>query len=150
MNYSAGAHPALVAVAQIINMDGSVAWERKADVNSTEDSTERPFSLEFPAELSAAHFVKLYLYEGDKVVSDNFYIRGIEEGNYQAIRQMPKVELQQSVTCEKADDGSWSASVTLTNPSATPALMIRVNLLGAEDGDQILLRSRTRKWGPGR
>ncbi len=138
VNYSAGAHPALVAVAQIINMDGSVAWERKADVNSTEDSTERPFSLEFPAELSAAHFVKLYLYEGDKVVSDNFYIRGIEEGNYQAIRQMPKVELQKSVNCEKADDGSWSASVTLTNPSATPALMIRVNLLGAEDGDQIL------------
>ena len=138
VNYSAGAHPALVAVAQIINMDGSVAWERKAEVSSAEDTTERPFGLEFPAELSLAHFVKLYLYEGDKVVSDNFYIRGTEEGNYQAIRQMPKVELQQSVTCEKADDGSWEGSVTLTNSSSTPALMIRVNLLGAEDGDQIL------------
>ena len=138
VNYSAGAHPALVAVAQIINMDGSVAWERKAEVNSAEDTTERPFGLEFPAELSSAHFVKLYLYEGDKVVSDNFYIRGTEEGNYQAIRQMPKVELQQSVTCEKADDGSWEGSVTLTNPTSTPALMIRINLLGAEDGDQIL------------
>ena len=138
VNYSAGAHPALVAVAQIINMDGSVAWERKAEVSSAEDTTERPFGLEFPAELSSAHFVKLYLYEGDKVVSDNFYIRGTEEGNYQAIRQMPKVELQQSVTCEKADDGSWEGSVTLTNPTSTPALMIRINLLGAEDGDQIL------------
>ena len=138
VNYSAGAHPALVAVAQIINMDGSVAWEHKAEVNSAEDTTERPFSLEFPAELSSAHFIKLYLYEGDKVVSDNFYIRGTEEGNYQAIRQMPKVELQQSVTCEKADDGSWEGSVTLTNPTSTPALMIRINLLGAEDGDQIL------------
>ena len=138
VNYSAGAHPALVAVAQIINMDGSVAWEHKAEVNSAEDTTERPFSLEFPAELSSAHFIKLYLYEGDMVVSDNFYIRGTEEGNYQAIRQMPKVELQQSVTCEKADDGSWEGSVTLTNPTSTPALMIRINLLGAEDGDQIL------------
>ena len=138
VNYSAGAHPALVAVAQIINMDGSVAWEHKAEVNSAEDTTERPFGLEFPAELSSAHFVKLYLYESDKVVSDNFYIRGTEEGNYQAIRQMPKVELHQSVTCEKADDGSWEGSVTLTNPTSTPALMIRINLLGAEDGDQIL------------
>ena len=138
VNYSAGTHPALVAVAQIINMDGSVAWERKAEVSSAEDTTERPFGLEFPAELSSAHFVKLYLYEGDKVVSDNFYIRGTEEGNYQAIRQMPKVELQQSVTCEKADDGSWEGSVTLTNSTSTPALMIRINLLGAEDGDQIL------------
>ena len=138
VNYSAGAHPALVAVAQIINMDGSVAWERKAEVSSAEDTTERPFVLEFPAELSSAHFVKLYLYEGDKVVSDNFYIRGTEEGNYQAIRQMPKVELQQSVICEKADDGSWEGSVTITNSTSTPALMIRVNLLGSEDGDQIL------------
>jgi hypothetical protein len=48
------------------------------------------------------------------------------------------VELQQSVTCEKADDGSWEGRVTLTNPTWTPALMIRINLLGAEDGDQIL------------
>ena len=138
VNYSAGAHPSLEAVAQLINMDGTVVWERKAEVSSAEDTTERPFGLEFPAELSSAHFVKLYLYEGDKVMSDNFYIRGTEEGNYQAIRQMPKVELQQSITCEKADDGSWEGSVTLTNPTSTPALMIRINLLGAEDGDQIL------------
>ncbi len=138
VNYSAGAHPSLEAVAQLINMDGTVVWERKAEVSSAEDTTERPFGLEFPAELSSAHFVKLYLYEGDKVVSDNFYIRGTEEGNYQAIRQMPKVELQQSITCEKADDGSWEGSVTIANPTSTPALMIRVNLLGAEDGDQIL------------
>ena len=138
VNYSAGSHPALEATAQLINMDGKVVWERKAELISEEDTTKRPFSLEFPKELSAAHFVKLYLREGDKVVSDNFYIRGTEEGNYQAIRQMPKVALRQDVTINKRIDNKWEGSVTLTNPSQTPALMIRINLLGAEDGDQIL------------
>lgn len=138
VNYSAGSHPALEATAQLINMDGKVVWERKAELSSEEDTTKRPFSLEFPKELSAAHFVKLYLREGDKVVSDNFYIRGTEEGNYQAIRQMPKVALRQDVTINKRIDNKWEGSVTLTNPSQTPALMIRINLLGAEDGDQIL------------
>ena len=138
VNYSAGSHPALEATAQLINMDGKVVWERKAELSSEEDTTKRPFSLEFPKELSAAHFVKLYLREGDKVVSDNFYIRGTEEGNYQAIRQMPKVALRQDVTINKRIDNKWEGSVTLTNPSQTPALMIRINLLGTEDGDQIL------------
>ncbi len=138
VNYSAGSHPALEATAQLINMDGKVVWERKAKLSSEEDTTKRPFSLEFPKELSAAHFVKLYLREGDKVVSDNFYIRGTEEGNYQAIRQMPKVALRQDVTINKRIDNKWEGSVTLTNPSQTPALMIRINLLGTEDGDQIL------------
>ena len=138
VNYSAGSHPALEATAQLINMDGKVVWERKAELSSEEDTTKQPFSLEFPKELSAAHFVKLYLREGDKVVSDNFYIRGTEEGNYQAIRQMPKVALRQDVTINKRIDNKWEGSVTLTNPSQTPALMIRINLLGAEDGDQIL------------
>ena len=138
MNYSAGSHPALVAKAQLINMDGKVVWEKQADLSSEEDTTHRPFKLEFPASLSSAHFVKLWLMEGDKVVSDNFYIRGTEDGNYQAIRQMPKVELEQNVACDKADAKTWSGTVVLKNNSQTPALMVRINLLGEEDGDQIL------------
>jgi hypothetical protein len=80
----------------------------------------------------------LWLKEGDKVVSDNFYIRGTEEGNFQAIRQIPKVELKQTATVEQNADGSWSGSITLRNDSSTPALMIRVNVVGEKDGDQIL------------
>jgi hypothetical protein len=119
-------------------MDGSVQWQKSAQVASEEDTTVEAFALEFPASLSSAHFVKLWLKEGDKVVSDNFYIRGTEEGNFQAIRQMPKVELKQTATVEQNADGSWSGSITLRNDSSTPALMIRVNVVGEKDGDQIL------------
>jgi hypothetical protein len=138
VNYSAGNHPSLLVKAQLINMDGTVAWEKTAELSSAEDTTEHPFKLEFPATLSSAHFVKLWLSEGDKVISDNFYIRGTEEGNYQAIRQMPKVELEQIVAIEKTSKQTWSGTVVVKNNSQTPALMIRINLLGEEDGDQIL------------
>ena len=138
VNYSAGSHPSLTAKAQVINMDGSVVWEKEANVNSNEDTTEKCIRLEFPSNVSSAHFLKLYLIENGKVVSDNFYIRGTEEGNYQAIKQMPKVSLKQELDTQKADNENWSGCITLKNTSQTPALMIRINVLGAEDGDQIL------------
>ena len=138
VNYSAGNHPSLTVRAQLINIDGSVAWEKSAEVASSEDTTLRPFALEFPASLSAAHFVKLWLMDGEDIVSDNFYVRGTEEGNYQALRQMPHVELEQSIECERTADGTWRGTLTLTNATATPALMVRVNVVGKEDGDQIL------------
>lgn len=138
VNYSAGAHPSLIAKAQVINMDGSVVWEKEVTLSSNEDTTEKCIKLEFPTQVSSAHFVKLYLTENGKVVSDNFYIRGTEDGNYQAIKQMPKVSLQQEVNTQKVNDAYWSGSITLKNTSQTPALMIRINVVGAEDGDQIL------------
>ena len=138
VNYSAGEHSDLVAKAQIINMDGSVAWEKQLQVVSNEDTTLRCFKLEFGEGLSAAHFVKLYLIKGDDIISDNFYIRGNEEGNYQAIAQMPKVALKNRVSIEPSADGNWQGSVLIENHSDTPALMIRVNVVGTEDGEQIL------------
>ena len=138
VNYSAGEHPSLIAKAQVINTDGTVAWENQTTISSKEDTTVECFDLEFPAEVSSAHFIKLWLYDGENIVSDNFYIRGTEEGNYQAIAQMPKVALSTEVTTDKADNGEWSGNVVIKNTSDTPALMIRINVVGEKDGDQIL------------
>ena len=73
-----------------------------------------------------------------QVVSDNVYVRGTEEGNYQALRELPKVQMQPQIQTNKGADGQWTATVALENSSNTPALMIRVNVLGAKDGEQIL------------
>ena len=51
---------------------------------------------------------------------------------------MPKVSLEKQVEIAKSDNGEWSGCVTIKNPSDTPALMVRINVIGAEDGDQIL------------
>ena len=54
------------------------------------------------------------------------------------MRELPKVQMQPAVETVKGADGTWSATVALENSSNTPALMIRVNVLGAKDGEQIL------------
>ena len=138
VNYSAGVRNGLTAKAQIINMDGSISWENEVSVDSKEDTTNKCMKLDFPASVSSAHFVKLTLTENGKIVSDNFYLRGVEEGNYQALREMPKVTLQSNVTTNKGNDGTWTVIATLENTSSTPALMIRVNVVGEKDGEQFL------------
>ena len=138
VNYSAGTRPGLKAKAQIVNMDASVAWEKEVSVDSREDTTEGCISLEYPANVSAAHFIKLTLTENGQVVSENFYVRGVEEGNYQALRSLPKVALRSDVTSRKGEDGTWTATATLENTSDVPALLIRVNVVGERDGDQFL------------
>ena len=138
VNYSAGNRSGLKAKVQILNMDASVAWEKEADVDSNEDTTNKCIKLEYPANISKVHFIKMQLLEGDKLISENFYHRSLEENNYQDLKQLPKVALTQNVTSAKDADGTWNATLTLENTTQTPALMVRVNVVGDKDGDQFL------------
>ena len=138
VNYSAGTHKGLTAKVQILNMDGSVAWEKEATVDSNEDTTDKCIKLAFPANLSKVHFIKMVLTENGKVVSDNFYHRSLEENNYQDLRQLAKVALQSTTTVDKHADGTWSAVSVIENKTSTPALMIRLNVVGGKDGQQLL------------
>lgn len=138
VNYSAGTHKGLTAKVQILNMDASVAWEKEATVDSNEDTTNKCIKLAFPANLSKVHFIKMVLTENGKVVSDNFYHRSLEENNYQDLRQLAKVALQSTTTMDKNADGTWSAVSVIENKTSTPALMIRLNVVGSKDGQQLL------------
>lgn len=138
VNYSAGTHKGMTAKVQILNMDASVAWEKEATVDSNEDTTNKCIKLSFPADLSKVHFIKMVLTENGKVVSDNFYHRSLEENNYQDLRQLAKVALQTTTTVDKNADGTWSAVSVVENKTSTPALMIRLNVVGNKDGQQLL------------
>lgn len=137
VNYSGGTRPGLNVKAQLINMDGSVQWENEATVDSREDSTVQPFRLEFPETLSEVHFIKLTLTEGGKVVSDNFYWRGLEEGNYRALNNVPVVQLENSTVVSKSGD-SRTLTTTLKNTTETPVLMVRLKVTGSKSGERIL------------
>ncbi len=138
VNYSAGTHKGLTAKVQVLNMDASVAWEKEATVDSSEDTTDKCIKLEFPENLSKVHFIKMTLVEDGKVISDNFYHRSLEENNYQDLQKLPKVALQSATTVDKNADGTWSAVSVIENKTSTPALMIRLNVVGGKDGQQIL------------
>ncbi|WP_283391129.1 glycosyl hydrolase 2 galactose-binding domain-containing protein [Millionella massiliensis] len=138
VNYSAGSHKGLTAKVQVLNMDATVAWKKEVTIDSEEDSTNKCIDLEFPDGISKVHFIKLWLIENGRVISDNFYHRSLEENNYQDLNQLAKVKLTSSVTTSKEEDGTWRAKVVLENPTQTPALMVRLNVVGDKDGDQFL------------
>lgn len=138
VNYHAGLRPGLKTRVQVLNMDATVAWEKEVSVDSREDTTEKCIKLEFPDGLSQVHFIKLTLEENGKAVSENFYHRSKVENNYQALKQLPKVSLRAQTQYDKGDDGEWKAEVTVENRSQTPALMVRLNIVGDKDGKQFL------------
>lgn len=137
VNLHAGNRTGLKAKAQLLNMDGSVFWEKEAVVDCREDETVNCFRLEFPDRLTSVHFIRLSLREGDEVVSDNFYWRGVEDGNYQALNKLPLVRLEDATIIDRSGD-DWLITTTLINSTETPALMVRLKVVGKESGKRIL------------
>jgi len=138
VNYNGGNRTGLTAKALIMNMDGTIGWSMEKPVDSMEDSTLKCFSLEFPDSLSDVHFIKLLLEKDGKTLSDNFYINGREYGNHQAMKGMAKADVRSDVNVRKGKDGIWTGTVSLENRSHVPAIMIRLNVVGKRDGEQIL------------
>ncbi len=137
VNYSAGNAAGLTARAEILNADGSKQWEKTATLDSAEDSVAAPITMEYPSGLTPVHFIRLKLERGGEVLSENFYWRGTEEGNYRALREIPKARLE--VSTQVARHGSsWLLTTELNNSSAQPALMVRVKAVREKSGDRIL------------
>ena len=137
VNNNAGNKTSLTAKAQLLNMDGSIQWEKETRLNCKEDSTAICFKLEFLKSLTPVHFIKLTLKEGDKTISDNFYWRGQTDGNYQALNTLPLIKLQNNTKIEKSGD-NWLLTTTLNNTSKTPALMVRLMVTGKNSNERIL------------
>jgi hypothetical protein len=137
VNYNAGNKPGLVAKAEIINMDGAVQWQKERTLECKEDSTAICFKLEFTKSLTSVHFIKLLLKQGDKTISENFYWRGNIDGNYQALKGLPVIKLQNNSKSEKSGS-DWLLTTTLKNTTKTPALMVRLMVVGKDKGARIL------------
>jgi len=136
VNYSAGDARGLTARVRIFNMDGAMHWEKSASLDSAEDSVTPAIQLEFPPGLSPVHFLRLELVRDGRVVSDNFYWRGLEADNYKALRELPKVNLEARTILER--HGHWRLTTELYNPAQTPALMVRLKVVREKTGDRIL------------
>ncbi len=137
VNYSAGAVSGLTAKVQLLNMDGSVKWEKSASLDSVEDSTATPIKIEYPTGLTPVHFVKLTLTRAGNIVSENFYWRGLVDGDYRALRELPKVTVDASTHVDH-EGPCWKLTTDLTNNSNAPALMVKLKAVREKSGDRIL------------
>jgi hypothetical protein len=137
VNYGVAGGGGLTVTAEVLNLDGSVAWETEATADSPYDSVVRPLELEYPEGLTAVHFLRLRLGRDGETVSENFYWRGAEPGNYRALRTLPDVPVSATTRVER-DGDRWVLHTELDNPSESPALGVRLVAVRAESGDAIL------------
>ncbi len=137
VNLSAGNIPNLTARAELFNLDGSAHGSQTATLTSSEDSVHSVFALEFPAGLSAVHFLRLTLSDASGVRSTNLYLRGRDEGNLRQLRTLPRVKLQASTATERKGD-VWLLTTTLKNITSAPAVFVRLKAVRETSGDRIL------------
>ena len=137
VNYSAGDQAGLTARAEICSLDGSLKWEKSANLDSREDSTVSPIQLEYPAGLSKIHFIRLTLSQNGKVLSSNFYLRGLAENDYTGIRELPSVTVALKSHI-KREGSQWVIDADLRNTSKSPALLVRVKAVREKTGDLIV------------
>ncbi len=129
----------LRAEAWIYNMDGTVKGHQDASVNSDASGVASDcFELTFPPDLSPTHFIKLKLTQGNKVVSENFYWRGLSKKTYEGLSQTPKVSLAASFTAGDAG-GMNGLDVHLENPTSQVALMACVKVVRASAPNERVL-----------
>jgi len=137
VNYSGGDASGLTASVQILNLDGTVKWEKTANADSVEDSVIAPIRMEYPPGLSPVHFLRLKLLRGGATVSENFYWRGMQEGDFRAIRDLPKVKVAVA-TRDERKGSRWILTTELRNTSAVPVLMVKLKAVRDKSGDRIL------------
>ena len=95
----------------IYNLDGSVAYQHDFDVSAAPSAATSLGVVEWPAGLSAVHFVKLELRDADgKLVSENFYWRALPEhqDDLKALGELPTVTLDAKVVRRDVEGKSFS------------------------------------------
>jgi hypothetical protein len=136
VNYNAGEQKGLTARAEVIDLDGTVKWQKEATLDSREDSTESPMRLEFPAGLAKTQFIRLTLLRDGKEVSGNFYWHGTTPEDYTGIRTLEKATVREKSKVTRAGE-KWSVTTELRNDSKVPALMVRAKVVGTKSGELI-------------
>lgn len=138
VNNTPNALAAVTAKVSVYNLDGSLKYTHTDTLTAVPSAATDAGLIAFPDGLSAVHFVKLELRDAQKkLLSENFYWRETRQDNFQALNTLPRVTLDAHVARYDADS-KILFSVTLRNPSQTPALMAHLQLRRGFSGARVL------------
>jgi len=124
----------------IYNIDGSVVYQRDYDVSAAASAATGLGVVDWPAGLSAVHFVKLELHDAEgKLVSENFYWRALpgHQDDLTALGELGTVTLDTKVARREVAGKSF-IDVTLHNSETQVALMTHLQLCRKSDGKRVL------------
>lgn len=153
VNYSHPDVKGLIAQAELFDLNGALKWSHRMNVDSRIDSRQNCFPEEKPEDLTRVYFLRLKLMQGDEVLSENFYWRGpgteealgdnfllrnAHDNDYSALRNLPKVPVTMTENGRQTNADETGFTLTVKNTGDRPALMIRLNVVGEQTGEQVL------------
>jgi hypothetical protein len=161
VNYSKSNGENLTVEIQLLNLDGSVKFDKKLPVNCPIDNINRCFKLEYPSDLSEVFFIRLKLTKGNKIVSENFYWRSAKESTKKnapsntklsmrsyytrdfkyedltALNTLAKVKIKTETKVVKKGN-KFLLTTTLFNNTKTVAPLIKLKVIRQKSKERIL------------
>ena len=140
VNYRAGAQQGLEAVSEVYSMEGRLLGTQSQQLDIADDQTLDLFDVTVPAEADDVYYLRLSLRQGERLVSENFYVRSRETDCLRALWSLPQTQLKSDLNFMCLDDAGqrsvrWCGMLRLRNDSSVPALMLRVKVVGSESQD---------------
>ncbi len=119
------------------DLEGNEVWHKSVPLNLPATSVKNCFAFEPPFGGTKVYFLKLKMLRGGKILSDNFYWSSGKDGSCRDLDKLPRLNLPVTVESCRIKD-NIQATVTLKNPSAGVALMIRLKVASSVSGERIL------------
>jgi beta-mannosidase len=130
----------LTARVRVFNLDGSLKSDQTTPITAPASAATDVGAIDFPADLSLVHFVKLELKDADgKLVSDNFYWRALpaNAADYTALDKIASAQLAATIKRHDAG-GKLLLDVTLSNPTKVIAVMAHLQLRRSDTRARVL------------
>jgi beta-mannosidase len=129
---------ALVRVT-IYSFDGRIDSQKRYPVaNVPESSVLRILTLNVSSRITPLYFIKLDLLDHQRtLLSTNLYWQHVAQDEYEGLASLPKVVLDVSATPRVEGENSFF-DVTVSNPTATIALMAHLQLRRKTSGERVL------------
>jgi len=125
VNWCAGSRNGLQASVRQMDLHGKVLDSLAFSLDSADDSTFEGPAVELPSGVS---FLSLELYGTDGLLSENFYVLGNPEDDFQALCELPDASVSLEWTVQE-DDDCYLLTARLHNTGDVPAMMLRLTLL---------------------
>lgn len=128
--------------AEVYDIKSKKVWAKSRTVDLPEDGLANDvFVIDFPANISQVHFIKLYLYDDKgKLVSDNFYWRsndkyegsktltGPTSSGFESLADLKEVALKVKSGVSKKED--WQVmELSIQNPSSSIAFFVQLQYI---------------------
>jgi hypothetical protein len=140
VNNTPAALAGLTARVRVFNLDGTLKSDHTAAITAPASAVTDGGAINFPADLSPVHFVKLDLRDAaGQMVSDNFYWRALptNAADYTALDKIAPAPLEANIVRHDLN-GTCRLDVTLANHGPTIAVMAHLQLRRADTKARVL------------